>query len=466
MDDIDNDVRSRESDDDVAAGRERRDVISLDEKATAGHRVKEEDEVVTYPEGGYGWVVVASSAAIFFTGWGQANAWGTFQTYYETVYPHTSPAVISLIGSLQMAMIEGTGVIVGALLERFGLRKVMVAGATLQVGALLATSFARTVWQLYLAQGLAFGLGAGTLYIVAVSVPGQWFHRKKATAYGVLYMSSGLGGIIWPIALARLLPRIGYGWTMRVILFVSLALILAGCCFIREREIARPPSVVVVAAAVPGSTTTEDEKEVAAKSSQASWAMYTDVNLWYISAGYFIISVGVSSPMYFIGTFAKTVGMSDHLASYLLAMLNASSIFGRTVTGIMADRYGRINVLLLSILSASLTQLLLWTSVRTNAGVIALALLYGWFFGGLISLMPALSAQVLGQENLSAKFGVVSAMGGAGQLLGAPVAALWIGDTRASYLGTILFSGGFVLASGLLFLYLRLRIDRRMWVVL
>lgn len=40
-------------------------------------------EEVTYPEGGYGWVVVAASAAIFFNGWGLSNAWGAFLFVYS-----------------------------------------------------------------------------------------------------------------------------------------------------------------------------------------------------------------------------------------------------------------------------------------------------------------------------------------------------------------------------------------------
>lgn len=402
-----------------------------------------------YPEGGYGWVVVAASASIFFNGWGLSNAWGIFQTYYESVYPDTSPSVISLIGSLQAAMIEGTGILVGVLMEKFGMRKIMIVGAVLQVVALLATSFCTTIWQLYLAQGLAFGLGAGTLYIVAVAVPGQWFDKKKATAYGILYTSSGLGGVIWPIVLAQLLPKVGFGWTVRVVMFISLAQILFGCFFLKERDIARQQNL---------DTTTS-----APAKADSLFHIYKDLRLWYIAIGYFILSIGMISPMFFIGTFAKTVGMSDHLSFYLLAILNASSIVGRTVTGILADKYGRINFLILSIFCAGLSQLIMWTTIKTNAGVIVFAILYGWFFGGLISLMPALTAQVLGQHNLATKFGVVSAFGGGGTLLGAPVAATWIGDTRESYIGTIVFSGGFVMLAGIWYLSLRLWINRSLW---
>lgn len=122
------------------------------------------------------------------TYYSSSNAWGVFQAYYEQTFVGTSTSVISLIGSIQAAMIEGTGLIAGLLVDKYGARKVCIGGGLLQIIALLATSFCKTVWQLYLAQGFLFGVGAGSCYIAAVSVPGQWFHKKKATAYGTLYL--------------------------------------------------------------------------------------------------------------------------------------------------------------------------------------------------------------------------------------------------------------------------------------
>lgn len=391
---------------------------------------------------------------------------GILQTYYESPYPETSASFISLIGSLQAAMIEGTGMMVGVLMEKFGLKRMMICGAVLQIGALLATSFCTAVWQLYLAQGLAFCAGAGTLYIDADSVPGQWFHRRKATAYGALYTSSGLGGVVWPIAIANLLPKAGFGWTIRIILLISLVQIIFGLFFVKERDINKqePSSPASEPLEMSHTLPSQNEHERMSSGQPSTLQVCKDKKLWYIAAGYFILSLGMLSPMYFVRNFAKTIGMLDHLAFYLLAMLNAVSIPGRTLTGVLADRYGRPNILVLSILGAAIVQLVMWTTITTNAELILFVIFYGFVFGGLISLMPAVSAQVVGQNQLATKFGVLSALGGFGSLMGAPVSALWIDKTRESYYGTIVFSGGFVLASALWYAALRIHLDRRFWV--
>ena len=413
-----------------------------------------------YPEGGYGWVVVAASAAIFFNGWGLSNAWGTFQTYFEdTLFPDAPDAAIALIGSLQAALIEGTGLFVGMFIDRIGLKPVMVAGAALQLGGLLAASFCHDIWQLYLAQAVMFGIGAGTLYIAAVSVPGEWFNKRKATAYGILYTSSGAGGIVWPIVVTVLLDSVGFGWTVRIILLVTAIQLAFGILFMRRRSIYTADSVQRAA---------EQQLSSSGRHSQTPRLreIYADRKLWFISATYLILSVGMLSPMFFVSGFGPTVGVSRRLSFYLLAMLNAASIPGRTLTGWLADRYGRLNVLVSATLLAAVVCLCVWTTVTGTAGVVVFALLYGFAFGGLISLMPAVTAQVCGQQHLATKFGLVSAAGAIGCLVGAPLAALFLDGQRLGYQRCAAFSGEFIVLADLMMIAIRLRLNRKLaaWV--
>jgi MFS family permease len=54
----------------------------------------------------------------------------------------------------------------------------------------------------------------------------------------------------------------------------------------------------------------------------------------------------------FITTVAHDRGMSLQLAQYLVSVLNAGSIFGRTLPGIIGDRVGRFNVMCVSVCSS------------------------------------------------------------------------------------------------------------------
>ncbi len=158
--------------------------------------------------------------------------------------------------------------------------------------------------------------------------------------------------------------------------------------------------------------------------------------------------------------------MSNRLAFYQLAILNAASLPGRVIIGVLADRYGRLNLLILSLLTGALLQLTFWPFVRSNAMVVLFASMYGFAFGGMISLYPAVTSQVCGAEKLASKFGVVSFVGGMGGLLGPPIAGLWIRRTPESYLGAILFGGGFMLFSCIWVICQRLWLSRKILIFL
>ncbi len=81
--------------------------------------------------------------------------------------------------------------------------------------------------------------------------------------------SSGLGGVIWPIAVAKLLPSVGYGWTVRIVMFIALVEIIFGCIFLKERQIG-PERPVYIAGVDKGPN------------------IYKDPKLWICAFGFFL----------------------------------------------------------------------------------------------------------------------------------------------------------------------------------
>lgn len=73
--------------------------------------------------------------------------------------------------------------------------------------------------------------------------------------------------------------------------------------------------------------------------------------------------------------------VSNNHLSNKLAILNASSIFGRIIPNILADRYGLIRIMVIMIfgLGASVFALLGVHSVTTDVVVIVI---FGFFSGG------------------------------------------------------------------------------------
>lgn len=114
-------------------------------------------------------------------------------------------------------------------------------------------SEATQYWQVFLGQGVACGLGAGIAFIPAASSVSHWFKRRRALALGILATGSSFGGaslaslalysgssrlcagIIYPIMLNHLFPRVGFGWTVRAAGFLTLAMLITAILTIRSR---------------------------------------------------------------------------------------------------------------------------------------------------------------------------------------------------------------------------------------
>lgn len=107
--------------------------------------------------------------------------------------------------------------------------------ALIYVFSVMMTSICKEFWQFLLAQGILGGLCMGGSMGPAMAAVGQYFHKNRGAAMGLSVAGSSLGGVIFPIALSKMLynPSLGFGWTVRILGFIMLALILPACFTVR-----------------------------------------------------------------------------------------------------------------------------------------------------------------------------------------------------------------------------------------
>ncbi|KAJ4332669.1 hypothetical protein N0V95_009607, partial [Ascochyta clinopodiicola] len=98
--------------------------------------------------------------------------------------------------------------------------------------------------------------------------------------------------------------------------------------------------------------------------------------------------------------------MSTRLAGYLLAVLNAASIFGRIIPGALADRVGIFNMQGLWSIIAAILVLALGLPASGNAAYITFSALYGFASGAFVSLLPAQMAHISKLEQIGVRVGV------------------------------------------------------------
>ena len=169
---------------------------------------------------------------------GVINTFGVFQSYHvETL--GRSPSDISWIGSIEIFLLFFVGALAGRLTDAGYFHHMMVLGSFLVVIGTMTTSVSRQYWQLILSQGVCVGLGNGFIFAPAVAITSTYFKRWRSIAIGISACGSSTGGIIYPLMVRQLLPRIGFGWTTRTIGFLqAFTLIIAISC-IQPRKLHR-----------------------------------------------------------------------------------------------------------------------------------------------------------------------------------------------------------------------------------
>jgi predicted MFS family arabinose efflux permease len=239
-------------------------------------------------------------------------------------------------------------------------------------------------YQFFLAEGFLLGIGIAFLFCPAMATVPLYFKVNRGLALGIVVSGSSLGGVIWPVALKRLLVEIGFGWTVRVAGFMMLALTGFACLTVR------PP------VSSPGDGSSH------VRSMDIS--VVKDPTLILISGSLFFIYMGLFSPFFYVTPYTVSLGLDSNMAFYMISILNAASLFGRVLPGILADWCGPLNVFNFAAAS-SFIIVFCWIKATSISGIIIFSLTYGFFSGAVVSLMGVCAIQSIQPAHYGAAIG-------------------------------------------------------------
>ncbi|KAH8585944.1 major facilitator superfamily domain-containing protein [Bisporella sp. PMI_857] len=391
-------------------------------------RSHQADAVGPPPDGGTrAWLQVLVGHLVVFNSWGYISAFGVFQAYYATTLDR-SPSDISWIGSVQTFLIYFISTFSGRATDAGYYRHVLIAGLTLQLVGVFATSFATQYWQLFLAQGICVGLGDGLVFCPTVTLISTYFLKKRALAISGIANGFVTGGIVFTTIARQLLYKIGFPWTLRVMGFVILA---NGVIILSLARTRIPPRVT---------------------GPFIEFAAFKEASYVLFSSGMFLAFMGVYFAYYYVATFAKDfIGMSPKDSLNLLLVMNAIGIPGRIVPAILADRWlGPVNTLILFVISSGLL-VYCWAAAHTINGLWAIVIIYGFFGAGVQSLFPpALGSLTSDLSKLGIRIGMVFSVISIGCLTGPPIAGAIIQANHGGYLHSQMFGGSIMICGATL----------------
>ena len=271
-------------------------------------------------------------------------------------------------------------------------------------------------------------------------------------AMGLVSIGSSLGGIIFPIMISRLLPRVGFGWTMRICAFLILALLLF--------------ANLTVCSRIPPSKRPYEMMSFVRPYREPAFLMLTSAMFFFYCRLHhhrltwhdtdLLPTGGMFVPLTYIVVEAESHGMSNRLANYLVPILNAASILGRTIPNIISDKVGRFNVM--SVMSAftTIVILALWLPATGDAPLIVFAVLFGIGSGAGIGLAPALVSQISPIQDIGIRTGSAVAISSIAALTGSPIGGRILSDGSGDFRYTAVFAGVTCAVGTLLFVATRI----------
>jgi len=392
------------------------------------------EAAVTYPEGGLeAWTVIFGASLSFFATFGFVNSYGVFQDYYQTTLLNkSSSSTISLIGAIQLFIMYGGGPVVGRLYDAYGTDVLIPVGSLITVFSLMMVSLAQEnqPYQLFLSQGILFGIGISLIFNPALAVASHWFKRKRAYAIGIVAAGSALGGVVYPIMLQRLIPRVGFGWAVRIAAFLTLACLGVGCLTIRTRlPLSRRVSLRGL----------------------IDLDGFRELDYVLTGIGSFLVFYALFTPYFYMELYADSQGVSSNIAAYLLPIINAWGVPSRVLPGMLADKFGALNVLVPCTLVCGIFVLGLWLTAHTAASIIVFSSIYGLCIGAFVSLLPAHVASISPIEKFGARLGSIYMLVAISTLVGTPTAGAFVKTTDQSHFNNlIVFTGVLIVVGGVL----------------
>ena len=384
----------------------------------------------------YGWIIVA--VAVVSTGfWMGLRA--CFSVFYVALLEEFQWNRGEAAGVQSLALVVYTlfAPLVGALIDRFGPRRVIVSGILILCVGQLLCALTEDLFQFYLYYGIIAGSGISCIAIVSYSaILAHWFEKKRGLASGIAVSGMGLGTfVLVPLSQHLILS---WGWRMT---FVALAILLViillplNGLFLRHK----PQELGLHPDGLEGGNLIESSKSKVNHNieTKVDWTLskaFKTKAFWFLMAFTFLSFAAIFLVFVHNIKFMVDQGISKMTAAYIFAMVGIISSVFRIFWGWLSDRIGREKTFTAGALCACLGVASLLMIGSSGAVIFAYAffVFFGMGWGVTAPMFMAISADLFKGKGFGLIYGMVEGGVGIAGALGA-----WIGgfvfDTTGSY---------------------------------
>ncbi len=387
----------------------------------------------------HAYLVAAIAFALMITAAGVRSAPTMFIVPLEREFGWT-PATISAAIGINIALYGLAGPFAAAIMERFGVRRIVAAALALLGLAAGASAWMTQVWQLIVTWGAMVGTGTGSVgLILGATIVNRWFETNRGTVMGILTASSATGQLVFLPLFGLLVAR--SGWRAEVLVLGAICLTLVPVVLVLLRE--HPADIGIPAygaTAVVAPQRLRTNPFVTTLQALRDGARSRD--FWLLAGSFFICGASTNG---LIGTHLVPAcgdhGIAPVQAAGLLAAMGIFDLIGTTASGWLSDRYDSRLLLFAYYGLRGISLLCLPAAFGIAAvGLPVFAIFYGLDWIATVPPTLRLATNAFGRARAPLMFGWIAA----GHQLGAGLTAFLAGLIRTltlSYDAAFISSG-------------------------
>ncbi len=346
---------------------------------------------------------------------GIGNLWSIFQEGIAKTIFLGDNAGASLSFSLLLAMLGVGGIIGGKIEEKYSIRTTIIVGSLLIFIGFFATGFvtSATPWLIWITYGIIGGLGSGICYSPSISCAQKWFPKKRGLVTGIVVAALGASGIIFTPVMELLIDSFGGVGAGEQNTFIVLSIISLIVCMGSGFVMTTPKEGEVEQIKL---SATKDIKNYSSKEMVKKPEFYIIILTFFLGCMGGLMILGFAKPI----AVAKGLGEAAAIGVLLIAIFNA---LGRLFWGMVSDRIGRINTITIILVGSAIFSFL----VPLAEGYMIFAVIagVGFFYGGLLTSFPALTADTFGPKYMATNYGIVLTSFGISAIVSSQIAGYY-----------------------------------------
>ena len=392
------------------------------------------------------WIyVISGTIALIFSG--LVYAWTTLAGPISAHFPEWNEAQISLTFTIVMLGFCAGSFLGSFLLKRMKPMMLMFISAVLFLIGFLLTSFAGSLFILYLGFGAFGGIGSGLSYNAVMTAVLKWFPDKQGLCSGILLMGFGIGAFLIGKVYTAFTPSDGSEtWRTSFLIFGIILLVIMA---VTGLFTVLPPAEWQAPAPL------KAKKRVTCYEDVKSNVMLRRANFWLYffwtacvsSAGLMIISQGrpIALETMQLTTLSATAAQMGSIAT-IVGLISIFNAVGRLIFGYLYDIIGRFLEMLIGCVVFVIGLLLIVFALNSHSeGLLIVAyIVTGLAYGCVNPTNSSFVRQYYGTENYSMNLSFINMV-----LLIASFSSTIAGavyDSSGSYLTVIFICLGLIAA--------------------